>query len=199
MLFADVIKDYSQTVLWKTDHHVEELHKQLEIGFEVLLTQAVKDMKREGFAVNQLLINRSLDMRYEGQSYELCIPYHFKEKNFLPEFHAMHQQRFSYSRPDAVVEVVNLRLSAIGETEKPISKKSSLSNSDPSEARIKKGQVVFDGENCPTEFYSRESLKPGNRVKGPAVITEFSATTIVPPNFVADVDAYGILILKMCI
>ena len=199
MLFADVVKDYSQTVLWKTDHHVEELHRQLEIGFEALLTQAVKDMKREGFAVDQLLINRSLDMRYEGQSYELCVPYHSKEMNFLPEFHAMHQQRFSYSRPDAVVEVVNLRLSAIGETEKPKSKKAPLSNSDPSKARIKKGQVIFDGKNCPTEFYNRESLKPGNRVKGPAVITEFSATTIVPPNFVADVDAYGILILKISV
>ncbi len=196
MLFADVVKDYSQTVLWKTDHHVEELHKQLEIGFETLLTQAVKDMKREGFAVDQLLINRSLDMRYEGQSYELCIPYHSKEMNFLPEFHAMHQQRFGYSRPDAVVEVVNLRLNAIGETEKPKSKKAPLSNSDPSKARIKKGQVVFDGEKCPTEFYNRESLKPGNRVKGPAIITEFSTTTIVPPNSVADVDAYGNLILQ---
>ncbi len=199
MLFADVIKDYSQTVLWKTDNRIEELNRHLEIGFEALLTSAVKDMKREGFALDQLLINRSLDMRYEGQSYELCIPYHSKEKNFLPEFHAMHQQRFSYARPDAVVEVVNLRLSAIGETEKSITKKSPLSNSDPSKARIKKDQVVFDGEDHPTEFYSRESLKPGNRVNGPAVITEFSATTIVPPNFIAEVDGYGILILKMCV
>ncbi len=199
MLFADVVKDYSQTVLWKSDNRAEELNRQLEIGFEALLTQAVKDMKREGFALDQLLINRSLDMRYEGQSYELCIPYHSKEKNFLPEFHAMHQQRFSYARPDAVVEVVNLRLSAIGETEKSITKKAPLSNSDPSKARIKKDQVVFDGKNCSTGFYSRESLKPGNRVKGPAVITEFSATTIVPPNFVADVDGFGILILKMCL
>ena len=198
MLFADVIKDYSQTVLWKTDRHHEELNRQLEMGFETLLTQAVNEMKREGFELDKLLINRSLDMRYEGQSYELCIPYHANEKNYLPEFHAMHQQRFSYARPDAVVEIVNLRLSAIGETEKPISKKAILSNSDPSNARIKQEQVVFDGENCPTEFYSRESLKPGNHIKGPAVITEFSATTIVPPNFVVDVDAYGIIILKMC-
>ncbi len=199
MLFADVIKDYSQTVLWKTDNRVEKLNRQLEIGFETLLTSAVKDMKREGFALDQLLINRSLDMRYEGQSYELCIPYNPKEKNYLQEFHEMHQKRFSYARPDAVVEVVNLRLSAIGETEKPITEKAPLSNSDPAKARIKQGHVVFDGVNCPTEFYSRESLKPGHRVKGPAVITEFSATTIVPPNFVAEVDGYGILILKMCV
>ena len=199
MLFADVIKDYSQTVLWKTDNRTEELNRQLEIGFESLLTLAVKDMKKEGFALDELLINCSLDMRYEGQSYELCIPYYSNEKNYLPKFHAMHQQRFSYARPDAVVEVVNLRLNAIGETEKAITEKTPLSSSDPSNARIKQGRVVFDGENYPTEFYSRESLKPGNRVKGPAVITEFSSTTIVPPNFIAEVDGYGILILKMCI
>lgn len=196
MLFADVIKDYSQTVLWKTDNHVEHLNKQLEIGFESLLTQAVRDMKKEGFVLDQLLINRSLDIRYEGQSYELCIPYFTKEKNFLHKFHATHEQRFSYSRPDATVEVVNLRLSAIGETEKPILKKGSLSNSDPTKAKIKQGQVVFDGENYTTDFYSRKSLKPGNQIKGPAVITEFSATTVVPPNFVTDVDVYGILHLK---
>ncbi len=199
MLFADVIKDYSQTVLWKTDNRTEKLNRQLEIGFESLLTLAVKDMEKEGFALDELLINCSLDMRYEGQSYELCIPYHSNEKNYLPKFHAMHQQRFSYARPDAVVEVVNLRLSAIGETEKPIMEKSPLSSSDPAKAMINQGQVIFDGVNCPTEFYSRESLKPGNRVKGPAVITEFSSTIIVPPNFMAEVDGYGILILKMCI
>ena len=56
MLFADVVKDYSQTVLWKTEGSGTNLHKQLEKGFDALLTRAESDMKTEGFDLAQLKI-----------------------------------------------------------------------------------------------------------------------------------------------
>ena len=108
----------------------------------------------------------------------------------------MHEQRFSYARPDAMVEVVTLRLSAIGETEKPARTSEPLTDADPSDARISQNSVIFDGDVYPTDFYQRESLRPGNRIEGPAIITEFSATTVVPPNFFGAVDVYGNLILE---
>ena len=205
MLFADVVKDYSQTVLWqfeKSDGDGGSLVKALNAGFDTLLTRAENEMKSEGFVPHQLKIDRSLDMRYEGQSYELNIPC-FTEKHtpsteietLVAEFHTAHASRFGYARTDAPVEVVNLRLTATGETDKPAIQSVPLADADAAEAFTVQNPVIFEGETLPTDFYRREALRPGNRIAGPAIVTEFSATTVVPPNFSAVVDAYQNLIL----
>ena len=202
MLFADVIKDYSQTVLWQFETGGKGLVEALNAGFDELLTRAEDEMEVEGFTPDQLKIDRSLDMRYEGQSYELNIPY-FTEKcvhsneieTLVEKFHAAHSQRFGYARTDAPVEVVNLRLTAIGETDKPPIQPLPGADADASEAFTLQNPVIFEGEVIPTNFYRREALRPGNQIVGPAIVTEFSATTVVPPDFSAVVDAYQNLIL----
>ena len=202
MLFADVVKDYSQTVLWRFETDSETVIEALNAGFDELLTRAENEMKPEGFTPDQLKIDRSLDMRYEGQSYELNIPY-FTETGAYPQetqvlvqkFHAAHDQRFGYARTDAPVEVVNLRLTATGETDKPPIRPLPPVDADPSEAFTVQTRVVFEGEALTTDFYRREALQPGNQIAGPAIVTEFSATTVIPPNFSAVVDAYQNLIL----
>ena len=215
MLFADVVKDYSQTVLWqfeKNSEGSENIVKALNTGFGTLLTRAENEMEIEGFASHQLKIDRSLDMRYEGQSYELNIPCppdkggygglteHTSSteivETLVAKFHAMHELRFGYARTDAPVEVVNLRLTATGETDKPPVQSVSLADTDASGAFTVQNPVIFEGEALPTDFYRREALRPGNRIAGPAVVTEFSATTVIPPNFFAVVDAYQNLILR---
>ena len=203
MLFADVVKDYSQTVLWRFATDNETLIEALNAGFDELLTRAENEMKPEGFTPDQLEIDRSLDMRYEGQSYELNIPYFTETSTRLQEtqtlvekFHAAHDQRFGYARTDAPVEVVNLRLTATGETDKPPIQSLPLVDADPSEAFTVQNPVIFDGEALLTDFYRREALRPGNRIVGPAIVTEFSATTAIPPGFSAVVDTYQNLILR---
>ena len=206
MLFADVVKDYSQTVLWqfeKSSEGSENLVKALNDGFGTLLTRAENEMKIEGFAAHQLKIDRSLDMRYEGQSYELNIPCFTTEHTpsneiveiLVAKFHAAHELRFGYARTDAPVEAVNLRLTATGETDKPPIQSVPLADTDASEAFAIQNPVIFEGEALPTDFYRREALRPGNRIAGPAIVTEFSATTVIPPNFSAVVDTYQNLIL----
>ena len=202
MLFADVVKDYSQTVLLKFEPSNEVLLETLNAGFDKLLTRAENEMKAEGFTPEQLIIDRSLDVRYEGQSYELNIPYFTEVEICLQEtqvlvqkFHTAHDQRFGYARTDAPIEVVNLRLTAIGETDKPPIQPLPLADADASEAFILQNRVVFEGEARLTDFYRREALQPGNQIAGPAIVTEFSATTVIPPNFSAVVDAYQNLIL----
>ena len=209
MLFADVVKDYSQTVLWRFRTEGETPVEELNTGFNALLTRAENEMRAEGFLPQQLKIDRSLDMRYEGQSYELNIPY-FAERHdpsngrgnrvTLPlqvrSFHAAHEQRFGYARTDAPVEVVNLRLTASGETDKPPIQPLPMTDADAAEAFTGQDPVIFEGDALPTDFYRREALRPGNQIAGPAIVTEFSATTVVPPNFAAVVDAYQNLILQ---
>ena len=206
MLFADVVKDYSQTVLWhfeRNDENSSSLVDALNAGFNTLLTRAENEMKGEGFVPHQLKIDRSLDMRYQGQSYELNIPClttrHASStevvETFVEKFHAAHEHRFGYARTDAPVEAVNLRLTATGETDKPPITSGPLADADASTAFILQNPVIFEGEALPTDFYRREALRPGNRIAGPAIVTEFSATTVIPPNFSSVVDPYQNLIL----
>ena len=205
MLFADVVKDYSQTVLWqleKSNEDSENLVKALNAGFDTLLTRAEHEMRMESFSPHQLKIDRSLDMRYEGQSYELNIPCFTEEHDrsseivvLIERFHAEHELRFGYARTDAPVEVVNLRLTATAETANPPIQSVPLADADASEAFTDQNPVIFEGEALPTDFYRREALHPGNQIAGPAIVTEFSATTVIPPNFSAVVDTYQNLIL----
>ena len=202
MLFADVVKDYSQTVLWRFQTGGETLVEALNTGFDALLTRAENEMRAEGFLPQQLKIDRSLDMRYEGQSYELNIPYVTERRNhsnavemLVKSFHAAHEQRFGYARTDAPVEIVNLRLTATGETDKPPIQPLPMTDADAAEAFTDQSPVIFEGKPLHTGFYRREALRPGNRIPGPAIVTEFSATTVVPPNFAAVVDVYQNLIL----
>ncbi len=209
MLSADVIKDYSQTVLWQLEKRSgDDLVEALNAGFNTLLSRAEDEMESEGFTPTQLKVNHALDMRYAGQSYELNIPYHYGIgitnpshdiegviQTLVEEFHAAHAQRFGYARTDAPTEVVNLRLTATGETDKPPIQPMSLSDTDASEARIAQTPVIFENEALPTDFYRREMLRPSNCIVGPAIVTEFSATTVIPPNFSAVVDAYQNLIM----
>ena len=196
MLYADVVKDYSQTVLLKIAVDNIDIHTQLVKGFETLVALAEVDMDMEDIEFSQLIIKRSLDIRYEGQSYELNVSYENENSDFVNQFHSLHEQRFSYARPEASVEVVNLRLSAIGETDKPEIKSNTLTDVEFSVAPIATHSMDFEGETYSTNFYQRESLRPGNRIAGPAVIVEFSATSVVPPNFSAYVDSYENLILQ---
>ena len=210
MLFADVVKDYSQTVLWQLGKDIEDtdsLVEALNAGFNTLLSRAENEMKIEGFASSQLKINRSLDIRYEGQSYELNIlcfteaHAHASEiMTLIERFHTAHERRFGYARTDAPVEVVNLRLTATGETDKPPIEPAPLADADASVGTrlprpYSRNPVIFEGEALPTDFYHREALRPNNQIAGPAIVTEFSATTVVPPDFSAVVDAYQNLIL----
>ena len=202
MLFADVVKDYSQTVLLKFETGDGVLLETLNAGFDELLTRAENEMKGEGFTPDQLKIKHALDMRYEGQSYELNISYltetgvsSRETQVLIQKFHAAHEQRFGYARTDAPVEIVNLRLTATGETDKPSIRPLPIADADPSEAFTLQNPVIFEGEALPTNFYRREMLQPGNQITGPAILTEFSATTVIPPNFAAVVDAFQNLIL----
>jgi N-methylhydantoinase A len=218
MLLSDAVKDYSQTVLWKvdaSDHRMKKTLKErfgalvaqaetemqsghqmkraLKERFGALVAQAEAEMQAEGFAPDQLTIEQTLDMRYEGQSYELNTSF---SPEFVSDFHLAHQQRFGYARRDARVEIVNLRLRVIGPTPRPEFKPEELAEPDPTRALIDRKPVVFNGEATETAFYQREKLKPGNHIFGPAVIVEFSATTVVPPDFWATVDAYRNLVLE---
>ena len=194
ILLSDVVKDYSRTLLVPVD---AAARARLEREFRRLEAQARADLRREGFAPGRQRLKRLLDLRYRGQAYELTLPY---SRDFVRAFHQAHARRYGYADPARAIEVVNVRLRAVGVTPKPALGRARRGGSRLSRslgtARFKRAPVWFDGRRVATDCYIRERLRPGKRLRGPAVIAEYSATTVLPPGWRLRVDAYENMVLE---
>ncbi len=133
----------------------------------------------------------SLSVRYRGQSYELSIP---DCEDPEGAFHRAHQARFGWTLEDHEVQLVHVRLRAtevLGRGPKPSSPVASGSTPEPAGRR----SVVFSGEHMTVDVHERARLTEGNRVTGPAIIEEYSGTTVLPPGSEAlVVGGLGLLI-----
>ena len=191
ILLSDVVKDDSRTLLLPADSAVRA---RLEHEFRRLEAQARADLRREGFSPARQRLERRLDLRYRGQAYELTLPY---GRDFVRAFHRAHARRYGYADPARPLEVVSVRLRAVGVTEKPVLRRArSVGSRSLGTAWLKRAPVFFDGRRVVTDFYVREQLRSGNELRGPAVIAEYSATTVLPPGWRARVDSYENLVLE---
>jgi len=190
MLLSDTVKDYSVSVLRAGDRiRASELNRL----FRPLLKEAAQDLKKEGFLRPGIRLLRSLDVRYIGQSYELTVPF---SSGFRADFHRLHLRRYGYADEARPVEVVNLRVKAVGVTEKPRLAEIEPKGKDPKAARIDRRTMRFDGRSQGAPVYAREKLGAGNVISGPALVLDYESTAVVPPRFVCRVDRFGNLILK---
>lgn len=151
-------------------------------------------MQVEGFASSEVVLQKAVDMRYEGQSYELNVPF---DERFSEHFNQIYKQRFGYYNVENVIELVNLRIRAAASLPKPPFHKEELRDPDPSEALIHRRSAVISGDVYEVAVYDRERLFPGNVVNGPAIIAEYSATTLIPPELVCQVDQYSNLLIRL--
>ena len=140
-------------------------------------------------------MERFLDMRYEGQSYEIIVPF---EGDFLEGFHRLHERTYGYRNRDKLVEIVNLRLRARGTPGKPVfGRREFVSEVIPEDAIEGTRSIIIDSRRMEARLYDRHNLLCGNRIAGPAIIVEYSSTIVVPPFAGGFVDGYGNLIFDI--
>ncbi len=192
ILRADVAKDLSHTIRLEV-RSPSQFRGKLLNEFAVLVREGHAQMRAEGFAPGSVRIDRTLDMRYTGQSYELTVPF---AGDYVAAFHRAHEQRYGYSDRSRSCEVVNIRVRFAGSVPKPALPKLSVGSSNPEGAVVDKSNVLFSARKYLTKIYDRGKLQAGNRVSGPAIVTEYSATTAIPPPWTGHVDSYGNLILE---
>ena len=167
------------------------------------------DMERDSlntmsFFEGNITVDRYLDMRYVGQSYELLIPVGSPTnksalEDSVKRFHERHRDVYGHSAKDADVEVVNARVVAVGVVEKPKLNLVERGGSKPTEESIvEERKVFFEGAGgfveCPV--FRREKLKSGNTIAGPAIIEQYDSTTVVYPRWTAEIDDYANVILR---
>ncbi|MFN2251919.1 MAG: hydantoinase/oxoprolinase family protein [Anaerolineae bacterium] len=154
--------------------------------------RALEDEAREALGGADVdFVERTADLRYRGQSWELTVPWADRGVP-LDAFAAAHRRRYGYDRPGEAVEVVTLRIRCGRDTAAPLPGPPPLRTSPATRAQV----VLADGSMVPARVLDRWSLAPGERLEGPAVICQEDATTFVAPRWSATVGAYGDLLLS---
>ncbi len=175
---------------------------QLGRSLASLKVRAHADLESEGVRLDARDLVPSLDLRYFGQSAEINAQLPADQNAadidlaaFVNKFHRRHEELYSYSVPNEPVELVNLRLRAIGRVSKPpraaLSGKGSGKPSGSRRAWFLQGGVVA------TPVWRREDLAAHMALEGPVIVQEMSSSTIVPPGAVLDVDAIGNLLVTL--
>jgi N-methylhydantoinase A len=183
VLSAEVVRDYSRTLL-----AVAPPDRVLRAAFAALERTARRDIRAEGVA--HPTVERTLDVRYAGQSYELAVPF---TSGWVAAFHRRHTARFGHADAKRPVEVVTLRLRARGGAgPRPAARARSATRRPP----LMRRRVVFDGRGVTTPVHRRDALPVGTRLPGPLLVCEYSATTVVPPGWRLSVEPTGGLLLE---
>jgi N-methylhydantoinase A len=187
ILVSDIVKDYSRTVLWRAAGTLPQA--KLQRQFEAFEREARAAFQAENWG-GAPHFERSVDLRYRGQGYELNVPF---RANALGAFHHEHQRRYGYSRPEREVEIVTVRLRArLPSPKAPASREIRTVSGKNMERR----QVIFDGRAVATPLYERGTLAPRRTYRGPGIVVEYGATTVVPPGFRFRVDSTACLIIE---
>jgi N-methylhydantoinase A len=191
MLAADVVKDYTQTIMLPGDTPISSLQSQIS----PLLERAQKEIQAEGFDGDNIRLEPALDIRYRGQSYELTIPF---TEDFVADFHESHHQTYGYQRPEADLEIVNLRVRGTGLVASPQITAQPLGNANPSAALIEHRPVVLAAnQKDEIPFYHGETLQPGNIIPGPAIVVRDDTTILIGKDDRASVDPYLNLLIEI--
>jgi N-methylhydantoinase A len=184
ILLADTVRDYSRTVMLPSNADLEGAFRELEERGRV-------DFLAEGLNCESL---RTVDLRYQGQGYELNVPFH---EDMVRTFHDLHQQRYGFSSDHRPVEIVNVRVRSISKAEAFNPLKRALREGDGKQAWVANRPVYFDGIWQNTPVYDRQALHPGDAFVGPAIIAEYSSATVLPPGDALRVDSLENLIIEV--
>jgi N-methylhydantoinase A len=194
ILQANVVKEFSRTVLLPADEILQE-SQQLKTIVKRLEGQAHRVLGTEGFPRDKMRLDHTLDMRYLGQAYELNISLGTKDRDVIAAFHRAHGMRYGYHHENKQVEIVNVRCRATGITDKPPSQKIAPRLRTQALLPEKTMELMFCDRSRKTTLYRRDNLRAGDIFSGPAIVAEYSATTLIPPDWKARVDNYGQLLL----
>ena len=188
VLVADVIKDQSRTVMF-----TYERKSMAKLGkvFSELEREAAKLLRTEGFPRSRQRHERALAMRYRGQSFELEV--RDTAGDLAAAFHRAHRERYGYAQEESEIEIVSARLRSFGLVEKLAQRK--LDSGKTKSAGTVTAYLA--GRRVGAALYKRDELQGGAKLQTPCIVTEYSATTLIPDDATARLDRYGNLLINL--
>jgi N-methylhydantoinase A len=199
-LVADFRGEFAQTFIRTIDQTTGD---ELRTILDRLGDEARGWLAGEGIPESSQRVSFNVDMRYYRQGYEIPVDIDpallaGNGTAMLAErFDSLHEQFYRFKMEETTCEIVNLRAIGYGDVPKPaLLEVEDGAEADSAHAVIDEHEVYFGGEWLPTKIYDRSQLVPGNRIAGPAVVTEFDSTTVVLSGYSAEVDRYLNLIIN---
>jgi N-methylhydantoinase A len=200
MLMTDVITDFSQTKVTPIDG---ESVPAVNAIFAELVARGSEALRADGIAEESWVFLPSVEMRYQGQEHAINVPVHSHElaagdvPQILEQFNAQHRQTYGHAMDDPV-EIVTVRLRAVGVLPRPELPKIAAGTGDSGAARIGSRQVFSGERDAHVEYavYDRTKLGAGDTLPGPAIVEESTSTTVLHENDVLTVGEYGELIIQ---
>jgi N-methylhydantoinase A len=146
--------------------------------FKEMEKEAATVLRAEGFPAPRQRHERSLAMRYRGQSFELEI------RNITgdlgAEFHRVHRERYGYAQEQSEIEIVSTRLRSFGIVEK-----------------LAQPKIAAGTNRRRGDVYRREDLGAGTKLKTPCIVTEYSGTTLIDADSKARIDSFGNILITV--
>jgi N-methylhydantoinase A len=199
LLATDVRNDYARTSLQKPPDHDRAA---IEAVYADLEDQARAWLTAEGVSPRQRRLRRLADLRYRHQGFEITVPWDEPDLSvdrLLQRFHDRHRRLYTYALEDAPVEIVTLRVSATGGLRHFTLPRLTPAHGPAGRARSGARRVYFaEGGgwmDCAT--YDRDALPMGATLRGPSVIEQLDATTVIFPGQRATVDHFGNLVVRL--
>ena len=195
LLLADTKFDLSRTKVLRGEvTNLDAINEQ----FDHMVDQGTQLLDKEGVPADRRYFEYYVDMRYQRQNFEICIPVPAGRMtedtlaNALADFHAEHKRSYGYCKEEAPVQFVSYRVSAIGVIDKPDLQPASLQPDAPLPQPIEHRRVLFQGEleYVDTPVYQRESFLPGQSIPGPCICEQMDTTLVVPVGWTIHIDGY---------
>jgi N-methylhydantoinase A len=192
VLVADVVKDQSRTVMLDCDPQSLRALPQL---FKEMEREARAVLLTEGFDQKKQRHERSLAMRYRGQSFELEVK--DTSGDIVMAFHAIHRERYGYAQEQNQVEIVSARLRSFGLVEQLDEEKSRMTSRRQPATPSAQVTAYLSGKRATMGVYRRDDLQAGMKLRTPCIVTEYSATTVIPADAEASLDQFRNLIIRL--
>ena len=195
-IISDVKYNYMATAPLRLDN--DAAFARIDALFNQIEAQGVAHLKTDGFKAKDIIVKRSIDMRYVGQVHECSVEigtFKVDAKSIArikDAFHKRHEELYTYAEPQSVVEVVNIESTVYGVVDKP-ERMTIGKGATPAKALKGHRDAVFsaDGKRLRTPIYDGTPLGVGATIKGPAVIEEITTTIVLEPGWTARLDASG--------
>jgi N-methylhydantoinase A len=176
----------------------------MEAVYQALQTEAAAHLSAEGVPLERQTFQRLADLRYARQGFEVTVDFPGQTvtppalQQLIAQFHQRHEQLYTYAALDTPVEIVNLRLRAVGQMAKLTLPRvpAVATGSIPSELHTRPVYFTVAGW-VDTPVFARQTLCAGHVLHGPAIIEQFDTTTVVFPGHEATVDAYGNVLIHL--
>jgi N-methylhydantoinase A len=201
LVVSDVTHDYVVTHLAPV---ADKLEADLDRLFDDLVWGAHAELKQEGIEPGRRELFRAVDMRYIGEQSSVSVPVEGAGVGWLAAttkaFHAMHERLYGFSVPDEPVEVVNVRLRAVGRLHRgDRARAGKLAGSPPRAEPAATRKVGFGATKAgrlDVPVFARAALLPGTQFAGPAIVEQSDSTLLIPPGKSVRADAYCNLLVQ---